>query len=152
MQAKLLRVLQERTFTPVGGTKQISVNVRVIAATNRDLEVEVQRGRFRENLCSRLNPICIRVPPLRERKDDVEPLAEEFLRRLLPMATLSAKTKTLLNAHPWYGNIRELHNAIERAVVFAKTSARPVLKPEDFLFSRSDRSVVVCWCRRGFFP
>jgi DNA-binding NtrC family response regulator len=140
LQAKLLRVLQEKTFTPVGSNKPISVNVRVIAATNRDLEEEVRQHRFREDLYYRLNPIRIHVPPLRERKDDILFLAEEFLRQQLPMGRLTETTKLKLAKHPWYGNIRELHNIIERAVVLAKGSNRPTIKPEHIVLSRADAS------------
>lgn len=130
MQAKLLRVLQEKTFTPVGGTKPISVDVRVIAATNRNLEDEIKRGNFREDLFYRLSRIIVNVPPLRDRSGDIVPLAEEFLKRLLPMARLSEPSKKILETYPWRGNIRELQNAIERASIFVKDSRRPVLKPE----------------------
>lgn len=130
MQAKLLRVLQEKTFTPVGGTKPITVDVRVIAATNRNLEDEIAKGNFREDLYYRLTKIVLKTPPLRERTDDIIPLAEEFLKRVLPVARLSEPSKKTLLAHPWRGNIRELQNTIERAAVFVKDSSRPVLKPE----------------------
>lgn len=130
MQAKLLRVLQEKTFTPVGGTKPVSVDVRVIAATNRNLEEEVQKGNFREDLYYRLAKIIVHVPSLRERAEDIVPLAEEFLKRLLPMGRLSEPAKRALKSHQWRGNIRELQNTIERAAVFVKDSSRPVLKPE----------------------
>lgn len=130
MQAKLLRVLQEKTFTPVGGTKPISVEVRVIAATNRNLEVEIAKGNFREDLYYRLTKIVLHTPPLRERVEDILPLAEEFLSRLLPVGRLSEPTKKALLAHPWKGNIRELQNTIERATFFVKDSRRPVIKPE----------------------
>ena len=130
MQAKLLRVLQEKTFTPVGSVKPVSVDVRVIAATNRDLELEIKKGRFREDLYYRLNQISIKVAPLRERADDIEFLAEQFLKRRLPMARISDPARKILRTYPWRGNIRELQNAIERAVVFVKDSNRPVLKPE----------------------
>jgi DNA-binding NtrC family response regulator len=138
MQAKLLRVLQEKTFTPVGATKSLTVDVRVIAATNRDLEEEVRKGRFREDLFYRLNLIRFHVPPLRERRADIVFLAEEFLRRLLPMGRLSDPAKQKLLVHHWHGNIRELHNIIERAVVIAKTSNRPTIKPEHLLLTRND--------------
>lgn len=130
MQAKLLRVLQEQTFTPVGAVKPVTVNVRVIAATNRNLEVEIKEGRFREDLFYRLNQISLRAPALRERPEDIEYLAEEFLKRRLPMGKLSVGARRVLAAYPWRGNIRELHNAIERAYIDIKDSARPVLKPE----------------------
>lgn len=140
MQAKLLRVLQERTFTPVGSTKEISVNVRVIAATNRDLDEEIRRGRFREDLYHRLSTIQLNVPPLRTRREDISVLAEEFLKQFLPMGRLSEPAKTKLMAYPWYGNIRELRNVIERAVVFAKASGRPTIKPEHLFLSHADPS------------
>jgi DNA-binding NtrC family response regulator len=130
MQAKLLRVLQEQTFTPVGAIKSVTVNVRVIAATNRDLEVEIKKGRFREDLFYRLNQISLRVPALRERSEDIEYLAEEFLKRRLPMGKISVPARKVLAAYPWRGNIRELQNAVERAYIDIKDSARPVLKPE----------------------
>ena len=130
MQAKLLRVLQEKTFTPVGGTKPVTVDIRVIAATNRNLEEEVQKGNFREDLYYRLTRIIVHVPSLRERAEDIVPLAEKFLKRLLPMGRLSEPAKKALKAHAWKGNIRELQNTIERAAVFVKDSARPILKPE----------------------
>jgi DNA-binding NtrC family response regulator len=140
MQSKLLRVLQEKTFTPVGSTKTVIVDVRIIAATNRDLEDEIRKGRFREDLYYRLNPIRVHVPPLRERPEDILFLAEEFLRQKLPMAKFSDGAKKKLEAHPWHGNIRELHNIIERAAFLAKNSQRPVIKPEHFMLSRSDSS------------
>ncbi len=130
MQVKLLRVLQEKTFTPVGSTKAISVDVRVIAATNRNLEAEVRNGKFREDLYYRLNHITFHVPPLRERGEDVEFLAEVFLRKVLPMARISPAARNSLRNYPWRGNIRELQNTIERACVFIKDSSRPILKPE----------------------
>jgi transcriptional regulator with PAS, ATPase and Fis domain len=130
MQAKLLRVLQEKIFTPVGGIKPVSIDVRVIAATNRNLEEEIAKGNFREDLYYRLTKIVLRTPPLRERQSDIIPLAEEFLKRLLPVARLSEPAKKALLSHPWRGNIRELQNTIERASVFMKDSNRPILKPE----------------------
>ncbi len=138
MQAKLLRVLQEKTFVPVGSTKTISVEVRVIAATNRNLEDDIRRGRFREDLYYRLNPIRIEVPALRERREDIAFLAEEFLKRLLPMGKLTEPAKKKLLGHSWPGNIRELHNVIERAVVVGRTSGRPTIKPEHILLTRTE--------------
>ncbi len=130
MQPKLLRALQEQTFTPVGSTKPVTVNVRVIAATNRNLEEEVAAGRFREDLYYRLNRFAIKVPALRERQEDILPLAEEFLRRLLPVAKLSEPAKKFLVSYPWRGNIRELENAIERASVQIRGTTRPLVKVE----------------------
>ncbi len=137
MQAKLLRVLQEKTFTPVGGTKPITVNVRVIAATNRNLEEEVAKGNFREDLYYRLTKVFLKTPPLRERKSDIVPLAEEFLKRLLPTARISGPAQKALMEHVWRGNIRELQNTMERSSFHVKESGRPVVKPEHLGLSSS---------------
>ncbi|MEW6776725.1 MAG: sigma 54-interacting transcriptional regulator [Bdellovibrionota bacterium] len=121
LQVKLLRVLQEREVTPLGGTKSIPVDVRVVAATNRDLTKEVESGRFREDLYYRLNVITIQVPPLRERPDDVEVLALHFLKQHAEkqkknIRGISETAKDALLAYSWPGNVRELANVIERAV------------------------------------
>ena len=122
MQAKLLRFLQEREFERVGGVMQISVDVRVIAATNRDLAVEVKSGAFRDDLYHRLNVVAITPPPLRERKEDIPMLAEYFLRRFSAAARrkiiqISDEALSKMTAYDWPGNVRELANAIEYAVV-----------------------------------
>ena len=126
-QVKLLRVLQEREFERVGGEKPISVDVRVICATNRDLAKEVKEGRFREDLYYRLNVVRIEVPPLRERKEDIDLLAASFLetfnkedKRKIEGFTPAARKA--LFAYSWPGNIRELKNAVESAVVLARGS------------------------------
>jgi len=124
-QVKLLRVLQEREFEPVGGSQSIKVDVRLIAATHQDLEALIVQGRFREDLFYRLNVIGITLPPLRERGDDVVELAVHFLGRAAERAgkRLSHLDDTAVDAlrrYPWPGNIRELENAIERAVVLAE--------------------------------
>ncbi len=116
-QAKLLRCLQERTYELVGGTETLTSDVRVIAATNRDLKKSVAEGRFREDLYYRLNVISISPPPLRERRADVRPLAEQFLRQFRPGARLSPEAFELIEGYAWPGNVRELRNAIERAAV-----------------------------------
>ncbi|MGD0677256.1 MAG: sigma 54-interacting transcriptional regulator [Polyangiaceae bacterium] len=126
LQSKLLRVLQERTFEPVGDDRTRTVNVRVIAATNRSLEREVERGRFRRDLYYRLNVLPLEVPPLRERRDDILPMARSFLkataRRLsAPEPVLDAAAEKALLAYEYPGNARELQNVIERAVVLAPT-------------------------------
>ena len=123
LQAKLLRVLQERVVIPVGSHEGTSVDVRVLAATNRDLQQDVAAGRFREDLYFRLNVVRIQTRPLRERADDIEVLAEHFLRRFaiengMPLKRLSAAARVQLQAYSWPGNIRELENAIERAILF----------------------------------
>jgi PAS domain S-box-containing protein len=124
LQPKLLRVLQEGEFDPVGSTSTKKVNVRVLAATNRDLEQAVREGRFREDLYYRLNVFPLRVPPLRERGDDVVRLASAFARRFAvkmgrTIAPLTADCARLLTSYRWPGNVRELQNVIERAVITA---------------------------------
>jgi two-component system, NtrC family, response regulator AtoC len=123
-QRKLLRVLQEREFERVGGTATVKVDTRVIAATNRDLAVEVAEGRFREDLYYRLNVITLELPPLRERKDDIPPLVEHFLEkhRYTPKSAPSRMSQgalEMLMEYDWPGNVRELENVVERAVIFA---------------------------------
>jgi NtrC-family two-component system response regulator AlgB len=134
LQAKLLRFLQEKRFERVGETRTRDADVRIVAATNRDLEAAVKDGRFREDLLYRLDVVSIVVPPLRERPEDVLPLARGFVaffarqaRRAAP--ALSPAAEKLLSAWPWPGNVRELRNAIERAVIL---SPGAVLEPEGF--------------------
>jgi len=134
-QVKLLRVLQEREVTPVGGVQASPIDVRIVAATNADLETLVRRGTFREDLYYRLNVIRIRTPPLRERREDLEPLANALLERISrrlqkPTQSLTTETVTLLETHTWPGNIRELENTLERAVVLC---SHPVLLPTDIV-------------------
>jgi transcriptional regulator with PAS, ATPase and Fis domain len=124
-QAKFLRVLQEREFQRVGGTRMLKAQVRVIAATNRDLRKAVERGDFREDLYYRLQVFEIRLPPLRNRKSDVLPLTEAFLgdlARSVPRspAGLTLEAKEALLAHRWPGNVRELRNALERAAILCE--------------------------------
>lgn len=124
MQVKLLRVLQEGTFERVGGEKTVSVDVRVISAANRDLRREVERKNFREDLFYRLNVVPIELPPLRERKNDIPLLAEEFLRQASEQgqrtAGLSRKALSVMMDYPWPGNVRELQNALHYALVKCK--------------------------------
>ncbi|MFB3816374.1 MAG: sigma-54-dependent transcriptional regulator [Candidatus Methylomirabilales bacterium] len=122
LQAKLLRFLEERRFRRVGGTQDIAVNVRVVAATNRDLAELVQAGRFRKDLYYRLNLIFIPIPPLRERSEDILPLARAFLERANRTAQkairgFSPDAERLLTAYAWPGNVRELRNVVERIVL-----------------------------------
>ncbi|MFQ5413164.1 MAG: sigma 54-interacting transcriptional regulator [Phycisphaerae bacterium] len=121
-QVKLLRLLQERTFTRVGGTKSISCDVRIITATNRDLKQAIADGQFREDLFYRLNVFPIELPPLRRRREDIPALAAHFARLAsahlaVPPRTLASETIDALIAHDWRGNIREINNVIERAVL-----------------------------------
>jgi two-component system response regulator HydG len=124
-QVKLLTFLQERRFERVGGNEAINVDVRIVAATNRDLAADVKAGRFREDLYYRLNVIHVEMPPLRERGSDVLALAQHFLERFAldnhkPITGFTDRAKTKLRSHRWPGNVRELENAIERAVVLAE--------------------------------
>ena len=125
LQTKLLRVLQERSFQRIGGVKEISVDVRVIAATNKDLEAAVERKEFRSDLFYRLSVLPIHIPALRERMEDVIPLAQHFLKIFSlkvgkPFTGFSKDAEDMLMSYAWPGNVRELQNAIERAAVFGR--------------------------------
>jgi transcriptional regulator with GAF, ATPase, and Fis domain len=133
IQAKLLRVIQEREFERVGGSQSIKVNVRLIAATNRDLEEEIKKGTFRQDLFFRLNVVKIKIPPLRERKSDIPLLAQYFIKKYNEKCNRKVRglsehaRKALLN-YDWQGNVRELENVIERAIVLGSTDT---ILPED---------------------
>lgn len=140
LQAKLLRVIQEKRFERVGSSETISVDVRIIAATNRDLEKMVQEGSFRNDLYFRLNVMQLKIPPLRERKEDIEPLATFFLKRFSGetkknFTEFSPAALRLLFDYYWPGNIRELENSIERACVLGKP---PVILPCDLRLKPCD--------------
>jgi DNA-binding NtrC family response regulator len=125
VQAKLLRVIQEKEFIPVGAVQSVQVDVRIIAATNIDLMELVRRGEFREDLYYRLNVITLTLPPLRDRREDIPPLVEHFIRKYAEenqkeVGGVSPEAMALLMDHPWRGNVRELENVIERAVVLAR--------------------------------
>ena len=135
LQAKLLRVIQERTFERVGGSREIKADVRIVAATHRDLAVEVQEKRFREDLFYRLNVFPLRLPPLRERRDVLPLLTEYFIRRFSrdmgkKPARIEPEALKRLQDHDWPGNIRELQNALERAVIIAGSSIGVAQLPE----------------------
>ncbi len=134
LQVKLLRVLQEREVTRTGGSRSIPVDVRIVAATNQDLEARIQNGQFREDLYYRLNVVPVRIPPLRDRREDIPDLVDFFLgkaRDELKVGTkaCSKKALELLQRHDWPGNVRELENCIMRAALL---SPDPVLTPADF--------------------
>jgi two-component system NtrC family response regulator len=137
LQVKLLRFLQDRKIERVGGTQPIDVDVRIIAATNRDLKRDMENHVFREDLYYRLKVVPLDMPPLRERKDDIIPLAQHFLKKFChehrkPPISLSPEAEGALLMHPWPGNVRELENLISRSVVL---SPRTVLKPSDLGFA-----------------
>lgn len=124
LQVKLLRVLQEKEFEPVGGTQTVQVNVRVVAATSKDLKEEIRKGKFREDLFYRLNVIPIHLPPLRERRDDIPLLVDCFMEKFNKLnvknvSKISQKVLDLLIEYPWPGNVRELENCIERGIVMS---------------------------------
>lgn len=127
MQAKLLTFLEDRSFKRVGGLQDIEVNIRVAAATNRDLEAEVQKGRFREDLYYRLNVMQIRIPPLRERPEDIPVLCRFFLQHFnrkfnKSLQDIAPEFLALLQSYYWKGNVRELRNVMERCVLFSRQS------------------------------
>jgi transcriptional regulator with GAF, ATPase, and Fis domain len=133
LQAKLLRVLQQREFERVGGTKTLKLDVRLIAATNRDLAEQMRRGGFREDLYHRLNVVALRTPPLRERPEDIPLLARHFVKRAAAncgrrVEAISPATERCMMAYAWPGNVRELENAIEHAVVLGESNQ---ILPED---------------------
>ena len=138
MQVRLLRVIQEREFTPIGETQPTKVDVRIIAATNVDLKEAVKSGTFREDLYFRLSVVPIELPPLRQRKEDILPLAQHFIRKYneengrVVSESFNAEVLSLLENYYYPGNVRELENIIERAVVIAATDEITVecLRPE----------------------
>jgi NtrC-family two-component system response regulator AlgB len=132
-QARFLRFLNDRTYERLGEARERKADVRILAATNRSLEEEVKSGRFREDLLFRLNVITLTLPPLRERKEDLLPLALHYLRFFerrqgRHQLTFSRHAESALASYPWPGNLRELRNAVERAVILSPAS---VLEPED---------------------
>src|SRR5690606_8624916 len=147
MQAKLLRALQEGEFQRVGSSETVRVDVRIIAATNRDLGRMVERAQFREDLYYRLNVVPIRLPDLAERIEDLPAIAESLLRRScaregLPEKRLSEAAVARLCTHHWPGNVRQLQNALEKAV--ALSGERLVLTEADFSLPRSPRTEMAC--------
>jgi DNA-binding NtrC family response regulator len=139
VQVKLLRILQEGTFSRVGGNETLSSDVRIVAATNKDLANEVSMGNFREDLYYRMNVVEINLPPLRKRLEDIPLLAEFFLQRLarkqgMARMRLTGEAVEALQKHRWPGNVRELENTIARACAL---STSDLLLPEDIPFGRS---------------
>jgi len=141
LQAKLLRVLQSHEFERLGESRTRNVDVRVVAATNRDLGAEITAGRFREDLYYRLNAVRIKIPPLRERKEDIPLLVQSFINKYAPERTgltMAVEALGLLIEHPWKGNVRELENVVSRAVFLARGEEITVADlPEEFRSYRS---------------
>jgi transcriptional regulator with GAF, ATPase, and Fis domain len=140
VQGKILRVLQERRFERIGGTVPIDVDVRIICATNRDLDENVRRGAFRDDLFFRINVFPVTIPPLRARREDVDALVDFFLQRFArelprPGLKMSDDARAVLRAYDWPGNIRELQNAIERAAILCD---RNLIEPRDLNLSSTD--------------
>ncbi|AEF93445.1 two component, sigma54 specific, transcriptional regulator, Fis family [Desulfotomaculum nigrificans CO-1-SRB] len=146
MQVKLLRVLQERSFERLGGTETITVDVRIIAATNSDLAAAIAKGTFREDLYYRLNVMRINLPPLRERKEDIPLLVNHFLSKFDPSHSkkISSDAMKILSRYNWPGNIRELQNVIERALIVCQgTEIQPVHLPRELLDSVEENQLPV---------
>ncbi|MBI1894267.1 MAG: sigma-54-dependent Fis family transcriptional regulator [Candidatus Rokubacteria bacterium] len=149
LQAKLLRVIQEREFRRVGGTKEIRVDVRIISATNRNLTEAVAKGSFRDDLFDRLNVVQLNVPPLRDRAEDIPLLVYHFLQRFSseverPIKLVAPEALALLEAYQWPGNVRELENLIERAVTLARSDRIDVADlPESILRSSQHQPVPI---------
>jgi len=145
-QVKLLRVLQERTFERVGGNQPIAVDVRIVAATNRDLGAMVKKGAFREDLFYRLNVVRLEMPPLRERPDDLPLLVAHFVKKYAAEVgrqppTVSAEAMQAIYRHPWPGNVRELENALERAVILAGGEITASDLPLEMQAGRGEKNV-----------
>jgi DNA-binding NtrC family response regulator len=134
MQVKLLRVLDGMSYYRLGGVRKVSVDVRIVAATNKNLEEEIEEGRFRPDLYHRLSQICLRVPPLRERPEDILAIGEFFLEELGEGRYFSAGARNFLLQYPWPGNVRELRNVIANAAILARSQEIQIsnLRPVSF--------------------
>lgn len=152
MQVKLLRVLQDKVVTPVGETKPIPINIRIIAATNRNLEDMVKAKTFREDLFFRLNKIRLRTAPLRERREDIMILAKRFAEKLHPKISFSAEARKMLENYSWPGNIRELQNVIEGALLNIESGKRFTIEAEDIHFSNMEVREDYPTIPSGFLP
>jgi two-component system, NtrC family, response regulator AtoC len=139
-QARLLRALETRSFYRIGGTRKLDLELRIIASSSQNLSQAVQEGRFRQDLYQRLNSIRMTLPPLRERREDIIPLAEQWLQTLAPNRQLhfSPETRRMLMTYHWPGNVRELGNVVERAVLLSRSN---VIQPSDLLVELSSREI-----------
>lgn len=138
MQVKLLRVLDRVPYYRLGGRRKISVDVRVVAATNHDLMEDVEAGRFRRDLFHRLSEVHLKIPPLRQRPEDIIPLAEFFLREVSAALSLTPSAREALQAASWAGNVRELRNVVKRATLLCRG---PEIRPSDLAIERKQDSV-----------
>src|SRR5688572_23438173 len=157
VQVKLLRVLQERKFRRLGGTDEVDADIRIIAATNRDLSKMVAEGKFREDLFYRINVIPVRLPPLRERREDIPQLAGHFVSRFAklmgkPVTAISGEALELMKGYAWPGNIRELENAMERAVALERTPSILADSLPDQLKTGTHVAAAVAAAVPGSFP
>jgi two-component system NtrC family response regulator len=157
VQVKLLRVLEDMSFERVGGTRQIAVDVRLIAATNKDLRAEVEQQAFREDLYFRLNVVHVNLPPLRDRSEDIPLLAAYFLKQYTREAdhgemTISPETMRFLCNHRWPGNVRELEHAIERAVLLSQGSEITMDDLPKDLMSFADLEMPIDWQTLSSLP
>jgi len=157
LQVKLLRVLEEMTFERVGGTKTIEVDIRLVAATNKDLKKEVEQTRFREDLYFRLNVVHITLPPLRERSEDIPLLATHFVNKHAKEAnrekmTISSEAMRFLCNHRWSGNVRELEHAIERAVLLSRNDEITLADLPKELLSYADLEIPIDWQKLSNLP
>jgi len=154
LQVKLLRVLQERTIRRIGGSEDIRVDVRIVSATNQDLQAKVKKGEFREDLYFRLNVIPIHIPPLRKRKEDIPLLAQYFIEKYArefgkEVKRISTYALELLMGYPFPGNIRELENIIERSVALESSS---IILPENLIIAEEGSGAVASSVPAGAFP
>jgi transcriptional regulator with GAF, ATPase, and Fis domain len=143
LQAKILRVLQEKEFDRVGGTRTVQVDVRIICATNQDLAKMVREGRFREDLYYRINVFALPLPPLRERKEDIPQLVDDFLAQTAPEARISSEALQRLIGYAWPGNVRELQNTVERAAVLSQGRDIEVAHLPDHMAQAFDTAAAV---------
>lgn len=144
LQAKLLRVIEEKSFERVGGRRRIKVDVRIIAATNKDLEEEIKKGRFREDLYFRISTFPIKIPPLKERREDIRVLAEHFLKKYTSsmrkrIKGIKKEAMELLMNYSWPGNVRELENVVERAVILAEGK---YIRREDIILPERKKDII----------
>ena len=154
LQAKLLRFLEERRFRRVGGTDEIRVDVRIMAATNRDLERAIEQGQFRRDLMFRLNVVTIHLPPLRARGDDIDLLTDHFIERFAaefrkPLARITDAARARLRGYHWPGNVRELRNVLERAALLCRGDT---IDAEDIVLGRSEEQPCACDFERINLP